>query len=96
MADVAQHARAEVVRRAFDLDAGVLHEHRHTGERRIKAGVRGLFAREVVERRDDGVDLRVEALDAGDGGIEEFAGSDYAAAYEIGLRRGIETPEFVV
>src|SRR3712207_7924060 len=54
----------------------VLEQERDTAERPVGQVARGGLARLLEERRDDGVQLAVERLDALDGGVDELGRRD--------------------
>ena len=58
----------------------------HAHERRVAGDVGGigLRARGVVHAMDDGVEARVAALDARDGGVDQLAGMHRAGAHQLG------------
>ncbi len=75
---------------ARDRAAQVLEQDRHAPERAIGQMAVGLQPGRVEPRPDHGVQLRVDRLDAGDGGLGQLLGTYLTAPDEIGLCRGVQ------
>src|SRR3989475_2956706 len=65
------------------------------GRARGQVRRRRLGARLLEALDDDGVQLRVHALDARDGRIDQLARARLALADQLGLRGGVEKGEFI-
>src|SRR5205085_5478248 len=63
----------------------------NAGERPVSArrDAARLGARLIEPARDDGIEGRVQRLDASDGGFADLGGADLAAPHEIGKTEGI-------
>jgi len=91
---VAQDLGALVLRRPGDGRAEVLHHGRHAPERPLtELAARDLRPGELEQRDHDGVDLRVDALDGGDGPLQQLRGRALPLGDEGGLAGGVEVGE---
>ena len=70
---VGEEARAAGQRHAGERAAQVLEQERHAGKRRVAIERDRLAARLVVDLGDDGVQVRVQLLDARDRRFQNFA-----------------------
>jgi hypothetical protein len=84
-----QEHRALGEAHALHLAGQVLEQVRHSGEGPRRACARRL-GRLVEDRRDDGVQRRVQRLDALDGRRYELGRGDLAGADQLGLGGGVE------
>ena len=74
----------------------VLQQEGHAPERAVgQVGGRRLLAGPVEALVDDGVELRVQGLDAGDGGVDQLERRRLAAADQVGLGHGVEAGEVI-
>src|SRR5436305_1522619 len=81
---VAEERRALEGTHALDLDREILREERDTGERPVRCAVGSGVAGAVEHRSDDGIQDRVQPLDAFDRGLDELLRGQLTAANEIG------------
>ena len=63
----------------------VLEDHGHAGERSVRQPARCLLAGVVEQRVDDGVELGVHLLDAGDGCLDQLGRRHLPGAHQPGL-----------
>ena len=68
-----------------------LEEKWNAGKRPVRSrrDAAGLGARLIEPAGDDGIEGRVQRLDARDGGVADLGGADLAAPHEIGETEGI-------
>ena len=83
------------MRRAGLAAADVLHQEGHAAEWPVGQRSRGDRAGPLERRMDDGVQPRVQALEARDGVVDKLARRDVAATHERGLGGGVEGGEIV-
>ena len=76
--------------------AKVLEQKRHTAERPVGQRAASLSECAFVMLMDDGVELRIQALDSVDRGLHEFHRLRVAAPHHFGLRGRVEFREFIV
>ena len=72
----------------------VFQQKRHAAKRSVRQRRYGRGASLVEQRRDHGVDGRIQALDAGDDGVHEFERRDLAATDQVRLRQRIQSSNF--
>ena len=87
---VAREVRALVERRAGELRAEVLQEERHTAERPVGQLARRLRAGAVEELVDDGVEVRVQLLDARDRITDQLRRRDLLGADQLRQCRRVQ------
>jgi hypothetical protein len=75
---------------------GVLDEERHAAEGPLEQVAVGGGAGFVGQAVDDGVQLAVEVVDPGDGGVDQLGRRRLAAPDQLCLRRGVEPGRVVV
>ena len=68
----------------------VLEHHGDPTEGTVRKPRLHLLARLVEQGVDDGVELGVELLDAGDGVVDELGGGDLALPHELGLSNCVQ------
>ena len=92
-ADVAQSTHAHRVRLAGLAAPIILEQERDATERTIRERTFGVVAGPFVLAVHHDVELRVELFNAFDRLVDEFARMHLTAAYQLGLRRGVEVSE---
>ena len=95
-AELLQEARSRMMGITPGLEEQVFEQQRHAAERAVgKLRRGGLGARFLVERRDHGVELWIQALGPFDRGLHELARLNVAATHELRLSRCVERRELV-
>lgn len=92
---VAQETRALGEAHAFVLDGEIFENERNTGERAVRRTGLRRGARRLEHLGHNGVEARVEPLDALDGGVDELDGAHFSGRDERRLRRRVEERQVV-
>ena len=91
--EVPERARSGRLGHARLARPEVLEQERHSSQRPLRQWPAGLLAGRLEERRDDGVDRRVQRLDALDRGVEQLDGRSLSSSDEIRLADRVEARE---
>ena len=75
---------AHLVGDARVVHADVLDEKRHAGERSVLGTVGERIVGHFIDRADDGVELGIDGIDGGTGGVRELLGGHFARGDQRG------------